>query len=392
MRPIKQPNAETLQQPVPVAGQPKPSENAVVRLDVSAYRIPTETPEADGTIYWDSTTLVLVEAVASSGECGLGYTYASAVTVPLICDLLAPVVTGTPVDDVRVAWGKMIQAVRNVGRPGIASTAISAVDTALWDLKAQSAKKPLFLLLGAHRREVPIYGSGGFTTYSDEQLRTQLAGWVAEGITQVKMKIARDWGSQPEDDLRRVKIAREAIGPDAALFVDANGGYTVKQAIELAQRFYAQDGVTWFEEPVSSDQLDQLHFVREHVPMQVAAGEYGFDPWYFRSMLGAGAVDVLQADATRCLGVTGFLEAGEIAHGFGIPFSAHTAPALHAQVGCVVPELFNVEYFFDHARIEHMLFAGGPQCVGGYLRPDPSRPGLGIEFKRQDAQRWKIVG
>jgi L-alanine-DL-glutamate epimerase-like enolase superfamily enzyme len=348
-------------------------------------------PEADGTIHWDSTTMVLVEATARSGEHGLGYTYASATAAPLIRDVLAPIVIGTPVDDVRLAWGNMIATVRNVGRPGIASTAISAVDTALWDLKARIANQPLFLLLGAHRREVLIYGSGGFTTYSVEQLRKQLADWVSEGITQVKMKIAKDWGSKPEEDLRRVKIARGAIGPNTALFVDANGGYTVKQAVELAEQFADYD-VSWFEEPVSSDQLDQLRFVREHVPMRVAAGEYGYDPWYFRAMLQAEAVDVLQADATRCLGVTGFLEAGGIAHGFAIPFSAHTAPALHAQVGCVVPEILNVEYFFDHARIEQILFDGGPQRVGGYLRPDPCRPGLGLELKRQDAERYQIAG
>lgn len=362
----------------------------VQRLDVSAYRIPTTRPEADGTIHWDSTTLVLVEVRSSSGQHGLGYSYASAVAATLICDTLAPVVVGQPVDEVRALWGQMIATVRNIGRPGIASTAISAVDTALWDLKARVAGQPLYRYLGAHRTSVPIYGSGGFTTYTDQQLAEQFSGWVQDGICSVKMKIGKDWGTKPADDLARVEVARKAIGSGAQLFVDANGAYSVKQATELAGRF-ADYGVTWFEEPVSSDQLRELAFIRKEIPMRVAAGEYGYDPWYFRDMLQAEAVDVLQADATRCLGVTGFLEAGTLAHGFAIPFSAHTAPSLHAQLGCVVPEILNVEYFFDHARIEGMLFEGVPRRVGGYLEPSAERPGLGLEFKRQDAERWKIL-
>jgi L-alanine-DL-glutamate epimerase-like enolase superfamily enzyme len=199
------------------------------------------------------------------------------------------------------------------------------------------------------------------------------------------------WGTRPADDVARVRVARQAIGPDAGLMVDANGAYNAKQAIQLALRF-AECGVTYFEEPVSSDQLDQLAFVRQHVDQAVAAGEYAYDPWYVRKMLEAGAVDVQQADATRCLGITGWLQAASLAYGFAIPFSAHTAPAIHAQAGCAAPQLSHVEYFYDHARIEQLLFDGAPRPVGGCLRPDPDRPGLGLDFKRVDAEKWRIAG
>ena len=360
------------------------------RIDVSVYRIPTDRPEADGTIQWDSTTMVLVEAIADSGERGIGYSYASAAAATLIRELLAPVVTGCQVDDIGTAWGTMVRSVRNVGRPGIASTAISAVDIALWDLKARIANTPLFRLLGPYREEVPIYGSGGFTTYTEKELAEQLGGWVAQGIPRVKMKIGKDWGTRPEEDIASIKVARQAIGPDAELFVDANGAYSVKEAVDLAERFVEQ-GVTYFEEPVSADQLDQLAFVRQHVPMDVAAGEYGYDPWYFRRLLEAEAVDIMQADATRCLGATGWLQAAALAHSFAIPFSAHTAPSIHAQIGCAAPQLSHVEYFYDHVRIEHMFFDGAPQLVDGHLKPDPDRPGLGLELKRQDASKWRIA-
>jgi L-alanine-DL-glutamate epimerase-like enolase superfamily enzyme len=359
----------------------------VARLKTSVYCIPTDRPEADGTFAWDSTTLVLVEAVADSGARGLGYTYGAAAAAPLICDSLSRVVVGCPVDDVRGAWGAMIALVRNVGRPGIAATAISAVDIALWDLKARVAGQPLFRLLGPHRDAVPIYGSGGFTSYSVGELQEQLGGWVAQGIPRVKMKIGTNWGARPETDVARVRAAREAIGPDAELFVDANGAYSVKQAIHLAARF-AEQGVSYFEEPVSSDHLEQLAFVRQHVPMAVAAGEYAWDPWAVRAMLQAGAVDVQQADVTRCLGITGWLEAAALAHGFATPFSAHCAPALHAQVGCAAPALAHVEYIHDHARIESMLFDGAPEPRDGCLRPDPTRLGLGLDLRRSDAARY----
>jgi L-alanine-DL-glutamate epimerase-like enolase superfamily enzyme len=362
----------------------------VARLEVSVYRIPTDGPEADGTMRWDSTTMVLVEAFAESGEYGLGFSYTAGAAATLIREMLSECVVGCRVEDVGTAWGRMVARVRNAGRPGIAATAISAVDIALWDLKAQMAGQPLFRLLGPYREAVPIYGSGGFTTYSERRLAEQLAGWVEQGILRVKMKVGKDWGTRLEEDVARVKAAREAIGPNAELFIDANGAYSARQAIEQARQF-TEVRVSYFEEPVSSDHLDQLAFVRGQVPMAVAAGEYGYDPWYFRDMLVAGAVDILQADVTRCLGVTGWLQAAALAHSFAVPFSAHTSPSIHAHVGCVAPQLEHVEYFYDHVRIERMLFDGVLEPSGGCLRPDPSRPGLGLELKRKDAEKLKVT-
>jgi L-alanine-DL-glutamate epimerase-like enolase superfamily enzyme len=259
------------------------------------------------------------------------------------------------------------------------------VDTALWDLKARLLNLPLVTLLGAARQAVPIYGSGGFTSYSDPQLQQQLSGWVQQGIPSVKMKIGRD----AQADIHRVRVAREAIGSQAELFVDANGAYTRKQALAQAEKF-SEFGVTWFEEPVSSDDLPGLRLMRDRGPagMEIAAGEYGYDTFYFRRMLDAQAVDVLQADATRCGGITGFLRAASVCDASGLPLSAHTAPAIHAHVGCAAPRLRNLEYFHDHVRIEDMFFDGVLQPINGELRPDLSRPGMGIELKQADVQRF----
>jgi L-alanine-DL-glutamate epimerase-like enolase superfamily enzyme len=305
----------------------------------------------------------------------------------VIREHLADDVVGLDAMDVPRAWEAMVCSVRNLGRPGIAASAIGAVDVALWDLKARLLDVPLVTLLGAARDAVPLYGSGGFTSYPLEHLREQLGGWAHDGFRAVKMKI----GADPDADLGRVVAAREAIGRDVALYVDANGAYARKQALAMAERF-AELGVTWFEEPVSSDDLEGLRLLRDTRPagMTIAAGEYGYDLPYFRRMLAAGAVDAIQADATRCGGVTGFMDAAAVADAFGTPLSSHCAPALHVTLCCAAKRAVHLEWFHDHVRIESMLFEGAPRPRDGLLAPDRARPGLGLELRERDAERYRI--
>ena len=365
---------------------PRASNPAIKSLRVSCYTVPTETPESDGTLQWNKTTLVLVEAAAGNKE-GIGYSYADVSTAKLVESLLVDVIKGMNALDVPAAHAAMLHQIRNLGRPGIASMAIAAVDNALWDLKAKLLDCSLLDLLGAARESAEIYGSGGFTSYTVEKLQEQLGSWAAQGIKSVKMKIGRD----PDADHDRVRAARKAIGPDVQLFVDANGAYSRKKALAQAEKFAELD-VRWFEEPVSSDDLDGLRLLRDRAPagMKIAAGEYGYDSFYFQRMLAAGAVDVLQADATRCAGVTGFLEAATLCQTAQLPFSFHCAPALHAIPACAARSFLIGEYFFDHARIEQMFFDGAPQPVDGALKPDRSRPGFGLEFKRKDAGPFAV--
>lgn len=354
------------------------------KVRARAFTIPTDKPEADGTIAWNSTTLIVVE-VAGDNSVGLAYTYADASITALVESQLAKTIVGLDAMDPQAAWRAMQRAVRNLGREGLAATAISAVDAALYDLKARILDVPLARLLGAYRNAIPIYGSGGFTTYSDDELESQLGGWVSrDGCRFVKMKV----GTDPDDDPRRVAVAKAAIG-EATLFVDANGAYTVKQALALAARF-ADQKVGWFEEPVSSDDLRGLREIRERAPvgMDIAAGEYAYTISYARAMLEAEAVDVQQADVTRCGGVTAFLQIGALCEAFHVDLSGHCAPALHLHIACAVPRLRHLEWFHDHARIEHMLFEGAPTPEGGVIRPDFSRPGNGLAFKHQDAVRY----
>lgn len=358
---------------------------AIKNLEVSAYKIPTDAPEADGTIAWNSTTLVLVE-IEAGNKTGIGYSYADESTASFIHKELKNLVLQKNALDILGINLFLTQQIRNSGTCGITMMAISAIDNALWDLKAKIFDVPLCKLIGQVKDAMLIYGSGGFTSYNKKQLQHQFSHWAEEGIQYMKMKV----GTHPGKDVQRVKEAREVLDDDVQLMIDANGAYSAKEALQKANEVL-QYNVTWFEEPVSSDNLEGLHFIREHAPaqMNIAAGEYGYNLPYFEAMLHAKAVDVLQADATRCGGITNFLKAGFLAEAHQLPFSSHCAPALHLHAAVCLPSFFISEYFHDHARIEHLLFDGVPKVENGLLKPDLARPGFGFEFKHRDAEKYK---
>jgi L-alanine-DL-glutamate epimerase-like enolase superfamily enzyme len=355
-------------------------EAPIERVSVSAYEIPTDEPESDGTFEWDSTTIVVVE-VEAGGETGLGYTYGPKAVAAVIHEQLTPLLTGS--DPVR-AWPVMGAALRNAGRPGIGSMAIAAVDIALWDLRARLEERSLLDVLDAPGDVVPLYGSGGFTSYSDERLAEQLGGWVTDGFPRVKMKIGRD----PDRDPSRLDVARRAVG-DAELFVDANGAYDRGEALSWADRLADWD-VRWFEEPVTSDDPEGLRAVKERTRIDVAAGEYVYTLADARTLVRAPAVDCLQADVTRCGGITGFLHVAGLAREHGLEVSGHCAPQVSAHACAAIPNLRHLEWFHDHVRIERMLFDGALEPENGALRPDRSRPGHGLELKRVEAERHAV--
>jgi L-alanine-DL-glutamate epimerase-like enolase superfamily enzyme len=360
-------------------------------LSAAAFTVPTDLPEGDGTLIWDSTTMVMARASAA-GVTGLGWTYGSAAATQVITGQLADSVLGRSALDVPGANEAMSRAVRNAGRQGVIAGAISAVDLALWDLKGKLLGLPLSRLLGAACAQVPVYGSGGFTTYDDEQLDQQLRHWTEQqGIPRVKIKIGESWGGAESRDLERTGQARKAVGDGVELYVDANGGYTRKQAVRMGARL-ADLGVLWFEEPVSSDDLVGLRQVRDAVPQDVAAGEYGYDLPYFARMINAGAVDCIQADVTRCGGVTVWLRAAAAAQALGVQISGHCAPHAHAAAAACVPNLRHLEWFHDHTRIEALFFDGTLDPAGGAIKPgENGAPGLGLELRTAVANRYRVA-
>ena len=352
----------------------------VTGVTAAAYTVPTDQPEADGTMAWESTTLVVVQVLAD-GLVGTGWTYGAAPIAALVKQTLAPIVVGRPACDTVTAWQDMSRALRNIGRPGLGAMALSAVDNALWDLKARLLGIPLHRLLGSARESVPVYGSGGFTTYDNGQLAAQLSGWLDDGISAVKIKIGEAWGTNEQRDLHRVEQTQSVVsaaGRDVEVFVDANGGYTVGQAVRVGHALDAL-GVTWFEEPVSSDDLTGLRTVRRATRLDVAAGEYIDRLDAAHRLCAAAAVDCLQVDVTRCGGITELLRIAAVAAAHHLDISGHCSPYQHAPVLAAVPNLRHLEYFHDHVRIEQLLFQGPLPPSEGRL-PLHDTPGNGMTF------------
>jgi len=358
----------------------------ITRVTTAAYALPTPEPQSDGTATWDKTTIVLAH-VEGGGREGIGYTYASRAAAVFIAETLAPAICGLDAFDHPRARAAMKTASRNNGLTGLAMMAISAIDCALWDLRGKLLQTSLSSLLGRARGAAPLYGSGGFTSMSVDALTEQLAGWQQDGFSAVKMKVGRE----PGDDIARITIAARAIGSDCRLFMDANGAYTRKQALYFSQAA-AGIGVAWFEEPVSSDDLEGLRLLRDRAPagLDIAAGEYAFSSFYIRRMLEAESVDILQADATRCGGITGFLDACAAADAHGLPISSHCAPSLHVHACCSATNLAHMEWFADHARLERIFFEGASEPVSGMLRP-PAGEGLGLTLRAADVERYRLI-
>jgi L-alanine-DL-glutamate epimerase-like enolase superfamily enzyme len=353
------------------------------------YEIPTDQLEADGTLEWASTTLVMAE-VRAAGVTGIGWTYASKACQSVMDDQLQDAVVGRDLNGIAGTHEAMVRACRNLGRPGIVSCAISAVDIALWDCKARSLGIALADLLGRCQVDAPIYGSGGFTNYDEATAQRQLERWIGEWrIPRVKIKIGESWGTNEKRDVERTTFARRVIGDQAALFVDANGAYTRKQGVRMGRQLADCAAIAWFEEPVSSDDLSGLREIRGRVGVDIAAGEYGYDEAYFAKMVAADAVDCLQIDVTRCGGYTSWLRAAAMAGAQGLDVSAHCAPNLHAHVGVAVPNLRHIEYFHDHSRLETILFDGVLDPTGGALCPRADTPGHGMTLKAIDAEPYR---
>jgi len=364
----------------------------VAALDAAAYTVPTDAPEGDGTLAWDHTTMVVVHARAGD-RVGTGWTWAPAAAAAVVHELLEPVVLGRDALAPAAAQEAMLRAGRNAGRGGLVAMAVSAVDIALWDLGARLLDLPLHRWWGGEARPVPVYGSGGFTTYDDDRLRSQVRGWLALGLGAVKIKIGESWGAREARDLERTALVRDLVddltGPGAGteVFVDANGAYSPGQARRVGRDLDGL-GVSWFEEPVSSEDLAGLASVRAAVAADVAAGEYADDPAAFARL--APVVDCLQVDVTRCGGYTGWLRAWALAAAHGVDVSGHCAPYLTAPVAAVTPRLRHVEWFHDHVRIVRELVDGYREPLHGAL-PPADGPGHGLALRTAAAERYRVA-
>ncbi len=316
------------------------------------------------------------------GVTGVAVGYAPPGGLQVVEQALAPALIGQDPTIVGELWAEMMWTVRDFGRGGVALQAVSAVDLALWDLNGRAEDRPLCDMLGRLRSDVVAYGSGGFTSFSEAGLVTELRGFLAEGFRAVKMKVGKGFGTFEDEDLARVGMVREAAGPDVEIYVDANGAYGVEQAIRMAGQF-ADLGVRLFEEPVPPQDVAALAAVRAGSAIPIAAGEHEYETAGLRRMAEVGAVDVLQPDVLRIGGVSGWLQAASVAAEYDLPLMSHAAQLSSLQLGCATPGFAALEYLRIQEEMDRLWYKEIPRPQGGRLAPFDGRPGLGLDIREE---------
>ncbi len=286
-------------------------------------------------------------------------------------------------------WNDMFWQVRGYGRKGVAFCALSAVDIGLWDLKAKALGLPLYRLLGPYTDSVPVYGSGGWTNFSEEELVAEMTAYVDSGIPRVKMKVGKDFGKSEREDIQRLAAVRKAVGDDVAIYIDANNGYYPKQAIYMAREF-EQFQVGWFEEPVLADDIQGLAEISHAINIPVATGEHEYTKYGFRELIAAGGADLVQPDVGRVGGVTEWMKVAHMAHGFNLPVAPHAVQLVHLHVACATPNLKVVEYMNTALEVDRIWYTEIPDQKDGMWSPFPDKLGLGLELDPEAVERYAM--
>ena len=332
---------------------------------------------------------LFVHIHTDQGTEGLGVGQAAPGVRQVVESTLRGVLIGQDPFSIEKLWNDMFWRIRGFGRKGVAFCALSAVDTGLWDLKAKAVGLPLYKLLGPFTESVPIYGSGGWTNLTEDELVAEMVGYVQQGIGRVKMKVGKDFGRSEREDLQRLAAVRRALGDDVAVYVDANNGYYAKQAIYMAKEF-EQFQVGWFEEPVLADDIQGLAEIRQAINIPVATGEHEYSKYGFKDLITRGGADIVQPDVGRVGGVTEWMKVAHMAHAFNLPVAPHAVQLVHLHLGCATPNLKVVEYLGTALEGDRVWYTEIPEPKDGMWAPFPDRPGLGLELDPHAVEKWSV--
>ena len=320
---------------------------------------------------------------------GLGLGGGAQAARAVIEGTLKPLLIGQDPLHIEKIWDDLFWAVRGVGRKGLAFCAISAVDVALWDLKAKFFEVPLYQLLGPYTEKVPIYGSGGWTHFNLDELLAEQTGYVDRGMKSVKMKVGKDFGQSEQEDIERLAATREAVGDDIEILIDANNGYYAKQAIRMAKAFEPYR-VGWFEEPVLADDIEGLAAVARAIDIPVATGEHEYTKLALRSDRSRRGRH-RSAGRRRVGGITEWMKVAHLAHAFNLPVAPHAYQLVHLHLACATPNLRIVEYLGAVEEADKIFYTEFPQPdPDGMWAPYPDKPGLGLELDPTAVKKYSV--
>ena len=353
----------------------------VTGIDVYIVRHAMEGNLADSTRKVEAVGFIVVDVSTDQGLHGYGLTYdeqGGEAIREFIKNVIEPRMKGRSPLDTAVLYEENYHLVRGVARKGLAFCAYSAVDIALWDLKGKILGLPVYKLLGAGRNVVPVYASGGWTSYSLDELVAEAKMMVSRGYDAIKLKVGVEGGNNPNEDLRRIKAVREAIGPDVKLMLDANNVWTSGTAVRFANRVKEYD-VLFFEEPVPADDIPGLARIRAGSDLPVATGEHEYTRFGMRDLVMAGAVDVMQMDVTRCGGYTEMLKMIDVCQAWNLQVAPHGMEHMHMHIVAATPNAITLERLLMFEPVVDIVFKNPPQPVKGTITI-PDAPGMGLEY------------
>jgi len=353
----------------------------IKKIDVHLVSTPISAGYTDATRKVEMIGYTVVRITTDQGLEGIGVTYhevGGEATRELILRNMAPKLIDRDPLETEAIWQEIFHYLRGVGRKGLMYGALSAVDTALWDLKGKIVGLPLYKLLGGNRTSIPVYASGGWTSFSDEQLVDEMKSMVARGYRMVKFKVGVEGGSNIRRDVERVRKVREAVGPDIGLLVDANNCFDAATAVQLANRIREYD-IVLFEEPVFADDIPGLARFKRGTDIPLGTGEHEYTKFGVRDLLMHDAVDVVQVDVARVGGYTELLKAAALAQAWNVKLAPHAMENIHLNLAGAVPNFLFLERLIMFEDITARTFKNAPVPVNGFMEI-PALPGLGLEL------------
>lgn len=353
----------------------------ITDIDVTLCETRVKGNFSDSTRRVETIGFAVVEVTTDAGIRGIGVTYhevGGEAIREFVKYAVRPRLIGRSPFETEALFEENSHYMRGVGRKGLAFCAYSAVDIALWDIKGKALGLPLYRLLGGGDPNVPIYASGGWTSYSTEELVAEAKNMVARGYKKIKLKVGVDGGRNPSEDVRRVAAVREAIGPDVGFMLDANNVWRAAAAVQFANRV-REYNIEFFEEPVFADDIPGLAEFKRGTDIPLATGEHEYTRYGARDLLLGNAADIIQCDVTRVGGYTEMLRVIAMAQAWNKGFAPHGMEHMHMHLVAAASNGMYLERLFMFEEVVRNVYKNAPEPVNGILTI-PDKPGLGLEL------------
>lgn len=351
-----------------------------VKVHLVSYRV--KGGFSDATRKGEVVGYCIVRVILDDGMEGFGITYhevGGEATKMMIEHDIAPKIIGRDPFETEVLWNEIMGYLRGVGRKGLMLCALSAVDIALWDLKGKIIGLPLYRMFGGTETKIPVYGSGGWTSYDDDELVAEMLKLKDQGYSMIKFKVGVEGGHNTRRDLLRVRKVRDAVGSEMRLMLDANGCWDAATGAQFANQVKEYD-IMFLEEPVFADDLPGLIKYKQSTDLPLATGEQEYTRYGARDLLINGAADIVQLEVTRAGGFTEMLKIGHLTQAFNVKFAPHAMENLHIHLVSAFNNALFLERLLIFEEIAANVYVDAPKPINGFMYIPENKPGLGLDL------------